>query len=83
MGGKKFIKMDFCDNSCKEWETKKKEQSHKNEWEVKSKYKNHMEGMRNEEKKSNCNNGSLSQILIGHKLIKQNFVKAMNHFARL
>jgi hypothetical protein len=32
---------DFCDNLCKEWETTKKEQSHKNEWEVKKKQKSH------------------------------------------
>jgi hypothetical protein len=50
-GGNNFTRTDFCDNSCEEWETTKKEQSHKNEWEVKNKNKNHMEGMRNEDKK--------------------------------
>lgn len=32
-GENKFTRMDFCGNSCKEWETTKTK-SHKNKWEV-------------------------------------------------
>lgn len=68
-GGDKVTRTIFCDKiRAKSGKQQKKEQSHKNEWEMKNKNKTHVEGMRNEEKKI-YNNGSLSQILIGHKLI--------------